>query len=78
MKTILIEIQIRDLIGLKPLLNQIYESATKGVEIGRGEYGDASFVYKMSYQDRGNFKEKNINGIKQKIYFSKMNKTIKK
>lgn len=78
MKTILIEIQIRDLIGLKPLLNQIYESAVKGVEIGRGEYGDASFVYKMSYHDRGNFKEKNINGIKQKIYFSKMNKNKKK
>ena len=78
MKTILIEIQIRDLIGLKPLLSQIYESAAKGVEIGRGEYGDASFVYKMSYHDRGNFKEKNINGIKQKIYFSKMNKNKKK
>jgi hypothetical protein len=78
MKTILIEIEIRDLIGLKPLLNKIHDSAIKGVEIGRGEYGDASFVYKMSYQDRKNFKEKNINGIKQKIYFSKMNKkTIK-
>ena len=59
MKTILIEIQIRDLIGLKPLINQIYESAIKGVEIGRGVHGDASFVYKMSYHDRGNFKEKN-------------------
>jgi hypothetical protein len=78
MKTILIEIQIRDLIGLKPLINQIYESAIKGVEIGRGVHGDASFVYKMSYHDRGNFKEKNINGIKQKIYFSKMNKNKKK
>lgn len=78
MKTILIEIEIRDLIGLKPLLSQIYESAIKGVEVARGEYADASFVYKMSYKDRGNYKEKNINGIKQKIYFSKMNKTKKK
>jgi hypothetical protein len=78
MKTILIEVKIRDLIGLKPLLNKIHESAIKGAEIGRGTYGDASFVYKMSYDDRGNYKEKNINGIKQKIYFSKMNKNRKK
>jgi hypothetical protein len=78
MKTILIEIEIRDLIGLKPLLDKIHDSAIKGVEIGRGKYGDASFVYKMSYEDRGNYKEKNINGIKQKIYFSKMNKNKKK
>jgi YD repeat-containing protein len=78
MKTILIEIQIRDLISLKPLLNKIHDSAIKGVEIGRGAHGDASFVYRMSYHEQGNYKEKNLAGIKQKIYFSKMNKTIKK
>jgi hypothetical protein len=78
MKKILIEFKIRDLIGLKPLLDKIHDSAIKGVEVARGVHGDASFVYKMSYDDRGNYKEKNINGIKQKIYFSKMNKKTKK
>ena len=78
MKTILIEIQIRDLISLKPVLSQIYTNALLGVEIGRGAHGDASFVYRMSYHEQGNYKEKNLAGIKQKIYISKMNKNKKK
>jgi hypothetical protein len=54
------------------------ESALKGIEIGRGSFGDASFVYKMSYDKRRNYTEKNIDGINQKIYRSKMNKIKKK
>jgi hypothetical protein len=78
MKTILIEVKIDNLNGLKHLLKKMEESALKGIEIGRGSFGDSSFVYKMSYDKRRNYTEKNIDGIKQKIYRSKMNKIKKK
>jgi hypothetical protein len=78
MKTILIEVKIENLIGLKHLLKKLEESALKGVEVGRGSFGDASFSYKMSYDDRKNYTVKKINGIKEKIYKSKMYKIKKK